>query len=232
MKVFESEFHPPVFIASKQGDFTMSTQLHLRITVPMVLTAVLTIGVALATTTQAGTVWGNLTYNAGKSGMEKSAKQYEGAYSFSVDEIVGKDSTVTGLKITELSGPFAPNIGDFTTIPVKEGDNDILFDTPYVATYHPRKGSTPIKVAMDKFEGTYIPATESMNFTVTRKGAVEGTSWSFASTSCVGMPEPPTHILLVIGLAGGTIAYGWRRRREQRRQHSRNGSSLQKVSVS
>jgi hypothetical protein len=211
----------------------MSTQLHLRIMVPMVLTAVLTICVGLATTTEAGTVWGNLTYFAnGNAGLEKGSKQYTGTYSFSVDEIVGKDSTVTGLKITELSGPFAASIGDFTTIPVTAGDNDFLFDTPYVPTYHPRKGSTPIKVAMDKFEGTYIPSTESMNFTVTRKGAVEGTSWSFESTSCAGMPEPPTNILLVIGLAGGALAYGWRRRREQRRQHSRNGSLLQEVSVS
>jgi hypothetical protein len=212
----------------------MSTQLHLRITVPMVLTAVLTIGVALATTTQAGTVWGDLTYNAGKSGMEKAAKKYEGAYEFSVEQIVGADSTVTGLKLTELSGPYAPNIGDFTTIPAKEGDNDILFDTSYIQTYSPpaEKGGTPRKAGMDKFVGTYIPYTESLSFTVTRKGAFPGTSWSFVSTSCAGMPEPPTNILLVMGLAGVTIAYGWRRRREQRRQHSRNGSFLQKVSVS
>jgi hypothetical protein len=46
-KVFESESLPPVFITSKQGVLTMSTQLQLLIAVPMVLTAVLKISGAL-----------------------------------------------------------------------------------------------------------------------------------------------------------------------------------------
>ena len=78
-------------------------------------------------------------------------------------------------------------------------------------------GGTPRKSGRNNFEGTYYP--EFLSFQLTRVGSgYPGTYWRFESTSCVGMvPEPPTNIAFVIGSAGA-LAYGWRRRREQRRQ--------------
>ena len=77
-------------------------------------------------------------------------------------------------------------------------------------------GWIPKKIRREQHQGTYYPGF--LSFELTRVGsAFPGTYWRFESTTCVGMPEPPTDILLVIGSAG-TMAYGWRRRREQRRQ--------------
>ncbi len=189
--------------------------LRLAVTIPLYLIVTL----ALATTTQAGIIWGNMTYNPGTSGL--SGKKYEGAYAFSVEPIVAQ-GTVTNLMITEVTGPYAPNIGDYVSIPILasqvNGDIISVNSVSNVQEYHPPAvmGGTPIKGGKDTFQGlTYYP--DFLSFTVIRQGSIPGTSWSFESTSCVGMPEPRTDILLVIGSAG-TIAYGWRRRREQRRQ--------------
>jgi hypothetical protein len=136
-----------------------------------------------------------------------------------VDTIVTPQDTYE-MKITEVAGPWAPSIGDYATVPATEGPakGEYTLTPGYVQTYGPplEKGGMPRRLGMDTFEGTYTPATNSMKFTVARKGAVAGTSWTFTSMPCM-MPEPPTHILWVIGLAG-TVAYGWRLRRKQRRQ--------------
>jgi hypothetical protein len=189
--------------------------LRLAVTAPLYLIVTF----ALATTTRAELIWGNMKYNPGTSGM--SGRKYEGAYEFSVQTIL-KQGVVSQLQITEVNGPYAPNKGDFVNIPIPASEvsgNTIAVDlVSDVQEYHPPavQGGRPRKGGKDTFENLlYSPG--SLSFTVIRKGSVKGTSWSFTSTPCVNMPEPPTNILFVIGTAG-TIAYGWRRRREQRRQ--------------
>lgn len=200
----------------------MSTQLQLHrktgilrlaVTIPLYLI----ITFALATTTQAELIWGNMKYNPGNSGL--SGAKYEGAYEFSVEPQVANGVT-TGLKITEIKGPYAPNIGDFATIPIYASEvtgTTITFDSTNVQEYRPPAvpGGQPRKGGKDTFVGIYSPG--SLSFTVIRNGSIAGTSWTFETTPCK-MPEPPTtHILFVIGLAG-SVTYGWTRRREQRRQ--------------
>jgi hypothetical protein len=164
-----------------------------------------------------------MTYFAdGNAALAEASKQYTGAYAFEVEPLVDDDGKITMLKITEVNGPYAPDIGHYTSIPVSEvaEDGTITFDATKVQEYEPSDppGGRPRKTGQNNFTGTYFNGF--LNFDLTRVGSkYPGTYWSFQSTSCTGMavPEPPTHILWVIGLAG-TVAYGWRRRREQRRQ--------------
>ncbi len=173
---------------------------------------------ALATNTRAEIIWGNMTYFAnGNAGLARNSQQYTGLYSFNVVPVVTAGS-VTGLQLTELSGPYAPDVGHYTTIPATAPGNGniITFNAMNVQEYAPPPpgGQFPRRTGMNDIEGTYYPGF--LSFQLTRVGSkFPGTYWRFQSTPC--MPEPRTDIILVIGSAG-TIAYGWRRRREQRRQ--------------
>jgi hypothetical protein len=174
---------------------------------------------ALATNTRAELIWGNMTYFAnGDAALAKAAEKYTGAYQFEVEPLVA-DGKITTLQLTEVNGPYAPDIGHFTNIPVSEVNGDIItFNATKVQEYAPplMPGGTPRKSGRNNIEGTYYPGF--LSFELTREGSkYPGTYWRFESTSCVGMPEPRTDIILVVGSAGA-MAYGWRRRREQRRQ--------------
>ncbi len=173
---------------------------------------------ALATNTRAELIWGNMTYFAnGNAALANNSKKYTGAYAFSVVPQV-TDGTTTSLLLTEVSGPNPPDIGHYMNIPVSTVIGDIItFNATNVQEYAPGLRGGPVrKSGENNIEGTYYPGFFS--FQLTRVGsAFPGTYWTFESTTCVGMPEPPTHILWVIGSAGA-IAYGWRRRRAQRRQ--------------
>jgi hypothetical protein len=160
-----------------------------------------------------------MTYFAnGDAGLAKASRKYTGAYQFEVEPLVA-DGKITTLQLTEKSGPFEPDIGHFTNIPVSEVNGDIItFNATKVQEYAPpeTKGGTPRKSGQNNFEGTYYPGFFS--FQLTRVGsAFPGTYWTFESTPCVGMPEPPTNIAFLIGSACA-LAYGWIRRRKQQRQ--------------
>jgi hypothetical protein len=178
---------------------------------------------ALATNSRADLIWGNMTYFAnGDAALARAAKKYTGAYAFEVEPIVDDVGKTTFLQLTEVKGPYEPDIGHYTSIPVSETaeDGTATFNATKVQEYAPSNtpGGQPRKSGQNNFTGTYF--TGFLNFDLTRVGsAYPGTYWSFQSTPCTDMatPEPPTHILWVIGSVG-TVAYGWRRRREQRRQ--------------
>jgi hypothetical protein len=160
-----------------------------------------------------------MTYFAnGDAELAKAAEKYTGAYQFEVEPLVA-EGKITTLQLTEVNGPHAPDIGHFTNIPVSEVNGDIItFNATNVQEYAPplTPGGTPRKTGRNNIIGTYYP--EFLSFQLTRVGsAYPGTYWSFESTPSVATPEPPTNIIFLIGSAGAAV-YGWRRRRQQRRQ--------------
>ncbi len=186
---------------------------------------------ALATNTRAEIIWGNMTYFApmpppgasAKAKKEyedliKGSKKWTGTYAFDVEPI--KTTKGVELKVTDISGPDPAQIGDYTYIPATLAESDYYtFDATKVQEYGPppKGGMFPRKIGKNNISGTYYPGF--LSFELTRVGSLyPGTYWTFMSTTCVGMPEPPTEILLVIGSAGTIAYYGWRRRRAQRRQ--------------
>ena len=126
---------------------------------------------ALATNTRAELIWGNMTYFAnGDAALAKAAEKYTGAYAFEVEPLVA-EGKITTLQLTEVNGPYAPDIGHFTNIPVSEVLGDIItFNATNVQEYAPplMPGGTPRKSGRNNFEGIYYP--EFLSFQLTRVG--------------------------------------------------------------